>query len=148
MKIRALLACLALASCGSDSDFTPLTQTEQNIIGKWQLQSIARNGLPYTLEQCTEQNTLDFKNTGAFIQLDYGIPQGGGTCAIDSITTGSYTIQNDSIFFNINVLDTIKKAAVIEVTTDALKINSRMYFPDGQEGSDELIFKKITPVNP
>ena len=145
MKIRALLAACVLASCGSDTDNNPLTEIEQNVIGKWQLQSISRNGSPYSPGQCEDQNTIDFKNTGAFSQLNYGILEGTTTCAIDSVVNASYQIENDSIFFTINTLDTVYKARVLEVTTDKLRINSRMYMPAEQEGIDEVIFTKITP---
>ncbi|MES2485726.1 MAG: lipocalin family protein [Bacteroidota bacterium] len=145
MKIRALLAFFVLAACGSDTDNNPLTETEQNVIGKWQLQSISRNGAPFALGQCEDQNTIDFKNTGAFTQLNYGILEGGTICAIDSVVNASYQIENDSIFFTINTLDTIYKARILEVSTDGLRINSRMYMPVEEEGMDEVIFTKVTP---
>ncbi len=142
MKKFLPFACIILAACSSEDKYTNITENEQNLRGKWQLQSITRNGSAYALEECMGQNTLEFKDTGAYIQLNYGM--NSGACAIDYIVNGSYDFKNDSIFVNVNILDTIRPAALLEVNDQTLRLNGRMYMPDGQEGSDELLFTKVT----
>lgn len=142
MKKFLLSACVVFAACESDDSYTNLTENEQNLRGKWQLQSIIRNGAPYSLEECMGQNTLEFKNTGAYVQLNYGMNTGG--CAIDTVINGSYEFENDSIFVTLNAQDTIRPAALLEVNEQALKLNGRIYLGDDEEGNDEIIFTRVT----
>lgn len=142
MKKFLLSACVVFAACESDDSYTNLTENEQNLRGKWQLQSIMRNGAPYSLEECMGQNTLEFKNTGAYVQLNYGMNT--GACAIDTVINGSYEFENDSIFVTLNTQDTIRPAALLEVNEQALKLNGRIYLGDDEEGNDEIIFTRVT----
>lgn len=142
MKKLLLPAFFIIAACESDNNYNPLTENEQNLRGKWQLQSITRNGSPYALEECMNQNTIEFKNTGAYSQLNYGMLT--GACAIDSVINGSYEFENDSIFVTRNATDSIHTAALMEVNAQTLRLNGRMYLDDDQEGTDEVIFTKVT----
>lgn len=142
MKKFLLSACVVFAACESDDSYTNLTENEQNLRGKWQLQSIMRNGAAYSLEECMGQNTLEFKNTGAYVQLNYGINT--GTCAIDTVINGSYEFENDSIFVTLNAQDTIRPAALLEVNEQTLRLNGRIYLGDDEEGNDEIIFTRVT----
>jgi hypothetical protein len=143
MKKFLLPACFIVAACGSDDSYTNLTVNEQNLRGKWQLQSIMRNGASYPLEECMSQNTVEFKNTGAYIQFNFGT--NSGSCAVDSLINGSYDFENDSIFLRINTQDTIRPAALLDVNEQTLRLNGRIYLGDDQEGSDEIIFTRVNP---
>ncbi|KOS07526.1 hypothetical protein AM493_16840 [Flavobacterium akiainvivens] len=142
MKKLLLPICIIFAACGSDETYTTISENEQNLRGKWQLQSIIRNGSPYGLGQCEGQNTVEFKESGAYAQLNYG--NATGSCAIDSVANGSYFFQNDSIFVDINT-DTIRTSAILEVNAQTLRLNSRMYLPQDVDGSDEVIFTRFNP---
>jgi hypothetical protein len=140
MKKFLLPVFVVFVACGSDDGNSFLTENEQNLRGKWQLQSIMRNGTPYTIGECDNQNTVEFKNTGAYLQLNYGNET--GSCAIDTVISGSYQFDNDSIFVVLNTQDTIRPSAILEVTPQSLRLNTRMYLADDEEGTDEVIFSR------
>ena len=145
MKITVLLfACLVLASCGSDDKYATVDPVQELLTGKWQLQSIVRNGTALSPEECENQNTLEFKGSGAFTQLEYSIPTGATACAITNVVNGSFSVEESIITFDINEAEADVPATVTEVTGEVLKINTRWYLTEEEEGSDDITFTKVT----
>jgi hypothetical protein len=141
MKKYLLPIAFMAVACGQDDGNSFLTENELNLRGRWQLQSITRNGVPYDAGPCSAQNSVEFKDSGAYAQLNYGMLT--GACAIDSVINGSYEFANDSIFISINYPDTLYNAAILEVTPQTLRLNSRIYMGEEDPGTDEISFTRV-----
>ena len=95
LSIALVLIC-AMASCSKSDDTVAAPTNAELVIGLWQLQSATQDGNPVVLGACELAHTIRFTEAGMLTQTFYS----GTNCSVATPTTGTYTINGDSITAN------------------------------------------------